>query len=43
MKNGKNKDFDLESILELRDRALLMQHTASHGIKETPDNETEEE
>lgn len=33
-KNGRATKFDLDAILELRDRALLIQHTASYGTKE---------
>lgn len=43
IKNGKANDFDLEGLLELRDRALLMQHTAGYGAKDRSEQLSEAE
>ena len=42
-KNKGQMSFDKDSILELRDRSLLMQHTVGYGSKDTHDQLTVDE
>ena len=41
-KNNKEVKFDLDQINELRDRALLIQHTSLHNKKQMEDQTKEE-
>lgn len=42
-KNNKPTKFNKEAVLELRDRALLMQHTTGYKDRERNDHPSEEE